>query len=52
METPKVENILPKMDYRTTNPNMQVYSEELAKALEEKQLRAYKRLGVHQQDDD
>jgi hypothetical protein len=37
MEAPKVENILPKPDFRTTNPNMHVASEEIQKAIEERQ---------------
>jgi len=35
----KIDNILPKQEYRQTNPNIHIYSEELAKALEEKQMR-------------
>jgi hypothetical protein len=35
----KIDNILPKQEYRQTNPNIHIYSEELAKTLEEKQMR-------------
>jgi hypothetical protein len=39
MEPPKVENILPRPECRTTNPNLQIYSEILAKQLEETEQR-------------
>lgn len=35
----KLDDILPKQDHRMLNPNVQIYSEELAKALEEKTQR-------------
>jgi hypothetical protein len=28
---PKIDDILPKQEYRMLNPNIQIYSEELAK---------------------
>jgi hypothetical protein len=31
IEPPKVENILPRPESRTTNPNLHIYSEEIAK---------------------
>jgi hypothetical protein len=39
LENVKVETILGRPEFRTTNPNLQIHSEELAKKLEEKAQR-------------
>lgn len=38
-QAPKLDDILPKQEHRMLNPNIQIYSEEQAKALEERQIR-------------
>ena len=41
---PKIDDYLPKQEYRQTNPNIQIYSEEIQKAHEEQIRRRYPQL--------
>ena len=41
---PKIDDFLPKQEYRMTNPNIQIYSEEIQKQQEEQIRRNYPQL--------